>query len=224
MLARSCNALTPLSTSNLPSSLDWNQGKVKQIVGSTLKDLPCNSTGTDAEPQTNFETEKLPSEFAELYAKDNITGGHVIMLSRAPPTPLTLCNLHATFLTVDLPRLVAPLGGWLQSLDNWLFTRVRGDNLLLRLFTSLGPWHKPEPGPDGAFCLGECSGRRDQGSRVQRARSVSWWTPGTALHVPHNSPAVVRSRLPSQAPRFRWRFACNPICCTVLMKGAGTEA
>lgn len=50
------------------------QGKVKQIVGSTLQDA---AEGTLV---TNFESDKSPAEFAKLYKQDGLTGGHVIML------------------------------------------------------------------------------------------------------------------------------------------------
>jgi len=53
--------------------IDLHQGVVKQIVGSTLTD------GDDS-PQTNFQAEKPARWFAELYRKDNLTGGHVIQL------------------------------------------------------------------------------------------------------------------------------------------------
>jgi phosphoribosylformimino-5-aminoimidazole carboxamide ribotide isomerase len=52
--------------------IDLHEGVVKQIVGSTLID------GTA--PQTNFVATKSAAEFAELYARDGLTGGHVIML------------------------------------------------------------------------------------------------------------------------------------------------
>lgn len=54
--------------------IDLHGGVVKQIVGSTLKD--------DAPDQvlTNFVAEKPPAWFAELYRRDNLTGGHIIML------------------------------------------------------------------------------------------------------------------------------------------------
>ena len=51
--------------------IDLHEGKVKQIVGSTL------DTGSLT---TNFVSEKTPSFFAELYARDDLRGGHVIML------------------------------------------------------------------------------------------------------------------------------------------------
>lgn len=52
--------------------IDLHQGKVKQIVGSTLRE--------DGQAKTNFETDAKSSYFAELYAKAGMRGGHVIML------------------------------------------------------------------------------------------------------------------------------------------------
>ena len=52
--------------------IDLHQGKVKQIVGSTLRE--------DGEAKTNFETDAKSSYFAELYQKAGMKGGHVIML------------------------------------------------------------------------------------------------------------------------------------------------
>lgn len=51
--------------------IDLHEGKVKQIVGGTLGD-----TG----PKTNFVSEKPASYYAELYRRDNLPGGHLIML------------------------------------------------------------------------------------------------------------------------------------------------
>jgi phosphoribosylformimino-5-aminoimidazole carboxamide ribotide isomerase len=50
-----------------------HEGRVKQIVGGTLKD-------SGAGLQTNFVSERPARWFAELYRKDNLRGGHVIML------------------------------------------------------------------------------------------------------------------------------------------------
>lgn len=55
--------------------IDLHEGKVKQIVGSTLKD---EGEG----PTENFVSEKPASWFAERYRRDGLTGGHVIMLGR----------------------------------------------------------------------------------------------------------------------------------------------
>ena len=55
--------------------IDLHDGRVKQIVGSSL-----NDSGTGL--KTNFETDRSPAWFAELYKKDGIKGGHVIMLGK----------------------------------------------------------------------------------------------------------------------------------------------
>eukprot|EP00611_Tribonema_gayanum_P006111 TRINITY_DN153_c0_g1_i1.p1 TRINITY_DN153_c0_g1~~TRINITY_DN153_c0_g1_i1.p1 ORF type:complete len:289 (+),score=75.89 TRINITY_DN153_c0_g1_i1:123-989(+) len=56
--------------------IDIHAGKVKQIVGSTL-----SATGEVTDDlKTNFETTKSSAEFAALYRKDRLPGGHVIML------------------------------------------------------------------------------------------------------------------------------------------------
>ena len=55
--------------------IDLHDGKVKQIVGSSLSD---SGKGL----KTNFETDRSPAWFAELYKRDNIKGGHVIMLGK----------------------------------------------------------------------------------------------------------------------------------------------
>ena len=51
--------------------IDLHEGKVKQIVGGTLG---------DAGLRTNFVSEKPARWFAELYKRDDLRGGHVIML------------------------------------------------------------------------------------------------------------------------------------------------
>ncbi|GMJ04923.1 hypothetical protein HRI_004161500 [Hibiscus trionum] len=56
--------------------IDIHKGKVKQIVGSTLRD----SKEDELALVTNFESDKSAAEFAELYKKDGLKGGHVIML------------------------------------------------------------------------------------------------------------------------------------------------
>ena len=52
--------------------IDLHEGKVKQIVGSTLRD--------NKSPKTNFIADMPASYFAEKYQSDNLSGGHVIML------------------------------------------------------------------------------------------------------------------------------------------------
>jgi phosphoribosylformimino-5-aminoimidazole carboxamide ribotide isomerase len=53
--------------------IDLHEGKVKQIVGGTL--------GAGLERvQTNFVSDRPASWYAELYKRDGVKGGHVIML------------------------------------------------------------------------------------------------------------------------------------------------
>ena len=53
--------------------IDLHEGKVKQIVGGSLRD-------SGAGLQTNFVSEKSAAWFAELYRRDELPGGHVILL------------------------------------------------------------------------------------------------------------------------------------------------
>ena len=51
--------------------IDLHEGKVKQIVGGTL---------SEAGLRTNFVSDRSAAWFAELYKRDGLAGGHVIML------------------------------------------------------------------------------------------------------------------------------------------------
>jgi phosphoribosylformimino-5-aminoimidazole carboxamide ribotide isomerase len=53
--------------------IDLHQGKVKQIVGGSLRD-------DGAGPVENFVSNKPPAWFAETFRNDRLTGGHVIKL------------------------------------------------------------------------------------------------------------------------------------------------
>ena len=55
--------------------IDIHDGKVKQIVGSSLADSGKGLL-------TNFESDQSPAWFASLYKKDDLKGGHVIMLGQ----------------------------------------------------------------------------------------------------------------------------------------------
>ena len=52
--------------------IDIHEGKVKQIVGSSLRD--------ELTPETNFIADMSASYYAIKYQKDGLTGGHIIML------------------------------------------------------------------------------------------------------------------------------------------------
>lgn len=54
--------------------IDIHNGKIKQIVGGSLKD-------EDNQAQENFVAEQDGAYFAEFYKKDGIRGGHIILLN-----------------------------------------------------------------------------------------------------------------------------------------------
>ena len=54
--------------------IDLRQGRVVQIVGSSLRD------DTQEKTITNFETERSSADYARMYQADGLTGGHVIAL------------------------------------------------------------------------------------------------------------------------------------------------
>jgi phosphoribosylformimino-5-aminoimidazole carboxamide ribotide isomerase len=53
--------------------IDLHEGKVKQVVGGTLSDVPGRL-------QTNFVSDRSAAWYADLYRRDGLSGGHVIML------------------------------------------------------------------------------------------------------------------------------------------------
>ena len=60
--------------------IDLHEGKVKQIVGGTLND-------SGAGLRTNFVSEKPAAWFAELYKRDDLKGGHIILLGPGNEAP-----------------------------------------------------------------------------------------------------------------------------------------
>ena len=53
--------------------IDLHEGRVKQLVGGTLG-------GDPAALRTNFVSDQSAAWYAELYRRDGLTGGHIIML------------------------------------------------------------------------------------------------------------------------------------------------
>jgi phosphoribosylformimino-5-aminoimidazole carboxamide ribotide isomerase, eukaryotic type len=54
--------------------IDLREGRVVQIIGSSLMDKNSEKL------KTNFETDRSPGDFAKMYKEDNLPGGHVISL------------------------------------------------------------------------------------------------------------------------------------------------
>lgn len=56
--------------------IDIHNGKVKQIVGGSLRDEGDSAS-------TNFSSEMSAAHYAKIYKKDRLTGGHIILLNHA---------------------------------------------------------------------------------------------------------------------------------------------
>ena len=67
------NSQLAQSATRFRPCIDLHEGKVKQIVGGSLRD-------DGAGLRTNFESDRSAAEFATLYREDGLTGGHVIQL------------------------------------------------------------------------------------------------------------------------------------------------
>ena len=63
--------------------IDIHNGKVKQIVGSSLRDRSEREDGTAKE---NFSTDLGARYYAELYRKMGLSGGHIILLNSVKET------------------------------------------------------------------------------------------------------------------------------------------
>ncbi|EME30021.1 1-(5-phosphoribosyl)-5-[(5-phosphoribosylamino) methylideneamino] imidazole-4-carboxamide isomerase, chloroplastic [Galdieria sulphuraria] len=67
---------SPKRNTRFRPCIDIHEGKVKQIVGSSLNDQQAGKKNLI----TNFESELEPDAYARRYARDELYGGHVIML------------------------------------------------------------------------------------------------------------------------------------------------
>ncbi|XP_078154483.1 aldolase-type TIM barrel family protein isoform X2 [Carex rostrata] len=73
--------------------IDIHKGKVKQIVGSTLRDSSENGSSLLV---TNFESDNSAAYYANMYKRDSLSGGHVIMLGADPLSQVAALEaLHA---------------------------------------------------------------------------------------------------------------------------------
>ena len=109
--------------------IDLHEGRVKQIVGGSLDTHQL---------RTNFVSEKPSSWFAELYKKDQLRGGHVIMLGPGnEPAALEALRAYPGGLQVggginsDNARTYLDAGASHVIVTSWIFRdgRVEWDRL-----------------------------------------------------------------------------------------------
>jgi len=87
--------------------IDIHNGKVKQIVGSTLSDLGK----VDGQPQENFVAEKGADFYAKLYGQDGLDGGHIINLNMKGTPEYELSKEEAMSALSAFPRGMQYGGG-----------------------------------------------------------------------------------------------------------------
>ncbi|KAI9468542.1 Enzyme that catalyzes the fourth step in the histidine pathway [Coemansia sp. RSA 989] len=106
--------------------IDLHSGQVKQIVGGTLHDTDSSQL------QTNFATTKPASEYAQLYQKHKLVGGHVIMLG--PGNEQAAIEALAAYpqglqvgggITVDNAALWISRGASKVIVTSWLFPQAQ---------------------------------------------------------------------------------------------------
>lgn len=119
--------------------IDLHDGKVKQIVGGTLD-------GSVANLRTNFVSERPAAYYAELYRRDGLRGGHVIMLGpgNAEQARAAL-QAYPGGLQVGGGITLASAPGWLEAgashviLTSWVFHAGQVDwERLKQLVRALG--------------------------------------------------------------------------------------
>ena len=105
--------------------IDLHEGKVKQIVGGTLGDSGL---------RTNFVSAQPAAWFAELYKRDGLFGGHVIMLGAGNETEaLSALNTFPGGLQIGGGINSANARGWLDAgashviVTSWAFREGRVD-------------------------------------------------------------------------------------------------
>ncbi|MBI3851775.1 MAG: phosphoribosylformimino-5-aminoimidazole carboxamide ribotide isomerase [Verrucomicrobia bacterium] len=105
--------------------IDLHEGKVKQIVGGTLSDDPKTL-------RTNFVSERPAAWFAELYRRDGLKGGHVVMLG--PGNEAVARSALATFpgglqigggINIDNARAWLEAGASHVIVTSWVFSAGR---------------------------------------------------------------------------------------------------
>ena len=107
--------------------IDLHEGKVKQLIGGTL----------GAEPQalrTNYVSERPAAWYAELYRRDGLQGGHVILLG--PGNEAQARAALAAYpggLQLGGGVQLANARAWLEAgashviVTSWVFRQGRGD-------------------------------------------------------------------------------------------------
>ena len=106
--------------------IDLHEGKVKQIVGGSL--------GEASALRTNFVSDRSAAWFAELYRRDGLAGGHVIMLGPGNETEARAAlEAYPGGLQIGGGVNAQNASGWLEAgashviVTSWVFREGRVD-------------------------------------------------------------------------------------------------
>lgn len=103
--------------------IDIHNGKVKQIVGSSLKD------GEDFAKE-NFVSEKDAAFYAEFYKKDGIRGGHIILLNPAGSAYYEATKRQALMALMAYPEGLM-VGGGIRPQNAGEFLRAGASHVIV---------------------------------------------------------------------------------------------
>ena len=102
---------------NFRPCIDLRDGRVVQIVGGTLRDGDASGT------VTNFETERSPADFAQMYRDDGFVGGHVIALGAG--------NESAALLALNAYRGGLHIGGGITPQNATQFLEAGASHVIV---------------------------------------------------------------------------------------------
>lgn len=131
--------------------IDLHLGRVKQIVGASFSDDLSNTFVDSTKNKTivNHVSNLSASDFASLYAKDNLTGGHIILLGSKSASKSAAINALKSFpgglqigggITIENGKEWLGHGASKVIVTSWLFSQEGdfNDKRLEELSESLG--------------------------------------------------------------------------------------
>ena len=103
--------------------IDVHNGKVKQIVGGSLRD-----EGDTAE--TNFSSEQDASFYAKMYQKDGLIGGHIILLNPETSSYYPETKRQALEALRAYPQGMQ-IGGGIHSQNAWEYLEAGASHVIV---------------------------------------------------------------------------------------------